>query len=232
MQRIYAIGDIHGRFDKLLALLDKIDIDFESDTVVFLGDYIDRGPNSFEVVDYLVKLKKKYPQIIFLKGNHEDMLENYLSGADRMTYLINGGQQTLDSYLSRPRQPNEPLIPADHLDFYKSLLLYYETDQYIFVHAGLNKKVPLEEQKLEDLLWIRGKFIQSKYDFGKLVVFGHTNPTRRLHGLYLKTGCCGNEIVFIFIDCFIGVLWNCGLCPAADDYSECCQYTLRSRQTI
>ena len=63
MQRIYAIGDIHGRFDKLMALLEKIDIDFESDTVVFLGDYVDRGPNSFEVVDFLVKLKKKYPMV-------------------------------------------------------------------------------------------------------------------------------------------------------------------------
>ncbi len=201
MQRIYAIGDIHGRFDKLMALLDKIVIDFESDTVVFLGDYIDRGPNSFEVVDYLVKLKKKYPQIIFLKGNHEDMLENYLSGKDRMTYLINGGQQTLDSYLSRPRQPDEPLIPADHLAFYKSLLLYYETDQYIFVHAGLNKHVPLEEQKLEDLLWIRGKFIQTKYDFGKLVVFGHTplpEPLLQPNKIGIDTGAVyGNKLTCI-----------------------------------
>jgi serine/threonine protein phosphatase 1 len=201
MDRIYAIGDIHGRYDKLVVLMDKIDADFESDTVVFLGDYIDRGPDSFKVVDYLVDLKKRYPQIIFLKGNHEDMLENYLSGADRMTYLINGGQQTLDSYLSRERQPDEPLIPREHEAFYKSLLLYYETESYIFVHAGLKKKVPLEQQKLEDLLWIRGQFIQSKYDFGKLVVFGHTplpEPLLQPNKIGIDTGAVyGNKLTCV-----------------------------------
>jgi len=201
MERIYAIGDIHGRYDKLIALLDKIDADFESDTVVFLGDYIDRGPNSFEVVDYLVKLKKRHPNIVFLKGNHEDMLENYLSGADRMTYLINGGQQTLDSYLSRPRDPEEPLIPKEHIAFYKSLLLYYETDQYIFVHAGLKKNVTLEAQKLVDLLWIRGQFIQSKHDFGKLVVFGHTplpEPLLQPNKIGIDTGAVyGNKLTCV-----------------------------------
>jgi serine/threonine protein phosphatase 1 len=154
--------------------MEKMDIDFESDTLVFLGDYIDRGPQSFEVVAYLADLKQKYANTIFLKGNHEEMLEKYLSGEDRITYLVNGGQQTLESYMNRPRPEGEPAIPRTHLEFFKSLRIYYETQNYIFVHAGLKNKVPLEKQKTEDLLWIRRRFIESKYDYGKMVVFGHT----------------------------------------------------------
>ncbi len=174
MERIYAVGDIHGCYDKLLVLMKKIDIDFESDTLVFLGDYIDRGPKSFEVVAYLTDLQQRYANTIFLKGNHEEMLERYLSGEDRITYLVNGGQQTLESYMNRPRSEDEPVIPSTHLDFFKTLRIYYETQNYIFVHAGLKNKVPLEKQKTEDLLWIRRRFIESKYDYGKMVVFGHT----------------------------------------------------------
>jgi serine/threonine protein phosphatase 1 len=154
--------------------MEKMDIDFESDTLVFLGDYIDRGPQSFEVVAYLADLKQRYANTIFLKGNHEEMLEKYLSGEDRITYLVNGGQQTLESYMNRPRPEGEPAIPSTHLEFFKSLRIYYETQNYIFVHAGLKNKVPLEKQKTEDLLWIRRRFIESKYDYGKMVVFGHT----------------------------------------------------------
>ncbi|MGD9073127.1 MAG: metallophosphoesterase family protein, partial [Desulfobacterales bacterium] len=84
MERIYAVGDIHGCYDKLLVLMGKIDIDFESDTLVFLGDYIDRGPQSYEVVAYLADLKQRYANTFFLKGNHEEMLEKYLSGEDRI----------------------------------------------------------------------------------------------------------------------------------------------------
>jgi serine/threonine protein phosphatase 1 len=174
MERIYAVGDIHGCYDKLLVMMQKMDIDFESDTLVFLGDYIDRGPQSFEVVAYLANLKQRYANTIFLKGNHEEMLEKYLSGEDRITYLVNGGQQTLESYMNRPRPEGEPVIPRTHLEFFKSLRIYHETQNYIFVHAGLKNKVPLEKQKTEDLLWIRRRFIESKYDYGKMVVFGHT----------------------------------------------------------
>jgi serine/threonine protein phosphatase 1 len=201
MERIYAVGDIHGCYDKLMALMDKIDIDFDTDILVFLGDYIDRGPSSFEVVEYLVALKKLFPNTVFLKGNHEEMLENYLSGIDKMTYLVNGGQQTLDSYLSRPRQPDDPLIPQEHLDFFNSLLLYYETENYIFVHAGLKNKVSLEEQNAEDLLWIRNKFIQTKHDFGKQIVFGHTplpEPLLQPNKIGIDTGAVyGNKLTCV-----------------------------------
>lgn len=174
MNKIFAIGDIHGCFDKLQALMDKIDIDLESDILVFIGDYIDRGKHSFEVVQYLIDLKKRFQNIIFLKGNHEEMLEKYLSGHDKLTYLVNGGQQALDSYMNNCRQPDGPQIPREHLAFLGSLQLFYQTDDYIFVHAGLKNKVPLEMQNSDDLLWIRSKFIKSEYNFGKQVVFGHT----------------------------------------------------------
>jgi serine/threonine protein phosphatase 1 len=174
MAKIFAVGDIHGSFDRLQELLQKIPVDFASDTLVFIGDYIDRGPGSVEVVDYLLDLKKKVPGVIFLKGNHEDMLEKYLDGTDRFTYLLNGGQATLDSYLSKTDRSGSFPIPTDHMAFFKSLRLYYETEAYIFVHAGLRPKVPLASQEAEDLLWIRDKFIYSKYNFGKPVVFGHT----------------------------------------------------------
>jgi len=174
MNKIFAIGDIHGCFDKLQALMDKIDIDLGTDTLVFIGDYIDRGKHSFEVVQYLIELKNQYSNIIFLKGNHEEMLEKYLSGFDKLMYLVNGGQQALDSYMRNSRLTNGPQIPKEHIDFFNSLVPYYQTDDYIFVHAGLQVKVPLESQHPEDLLWIRSKFIKSDYNFGKQVVFGHT----------------------------------------------------------
>lgn len=174
MNKIFAIGDIHGCADKLMALMEKIPVDYDNDTLIFIGDYIDRGPDSFKVVDYLVDLKKRYPDIVFLKGNHEDMLQKYLEGTDRFTYLFNGGQRTLDSYLNRPNQSEFSPIPSDHLEFYQSLVLYYETDDYLFVHAGLREKVPLDKQNPEELLWIREDFIHSKFDFGKRVIFGHT----------------------------------------------------------
>ena len=174
MKKIFAIGDIHGSYDRLKTLMDKIPIDFSRDTLVFIGDYIDRGPHSVEVVDYLMQLKNRVPGVIFLKGNHEDMLDKFINGDDRFTYLLNGGQQTLDSYLTKPVQSDFYPIPPDHMDFFKSLRLYYETEEFIFVHAGLRPRVPLESQKPQDLLWIRDKFVSTKYDFGKRVIFGHT----------------------------------------------------------
>ncbi len=197
----YVIGDIHGCYDRLCALMDKINIDFDSESLVFLGDYIDRGPNSYEVVEYMIDLKKQSPDIVFLKGNHEEMLEKYLSGVDRYTYLINGGQQTLESYLSHLNPTDNSPIPDKHLEFFKSLVLYHETDSYIFVHAGLRKNVPLEMQKPEDLLWIRRNFIQTKYDFGKQVVFGHTplpEPLLQPNKIGIDTGAVyGNKLTCV-----------------------------------
>ena len=201
MDKLFAIGDIHGSFDQLQDLMQKIPIDFATDTLIFIGDYIDRGPGSVEVVDYLLDLKKRVPEIIFLKGNHEDMLEKYLDGTDRFTYLLNGGQNTLDSYLSKTDRKDSFPIPTDHLEFFKSLRLYYETEAYIFVHAGLRPKVPLASQDSEDLLWIRDKFIYSKYYFGKPVVFGHTpleKPLVERNKIGIDTGAVyGNALTCV-----------------------------------
>ncbi|MCP4109478.1 MAG: serine/threonine protein phosphatase [Desulfobacteraceae bacterium] len=200
MKNVFAIGDIHGCMDKLCSLINKIDIDFEHDTLVFLGDYIDRGADSFEVVEYLIGLKKQYPNIVFLKGNHEDMLEKYINGPDKYTYLLNGGQQTLESYMKKS-SPEMPVIPREHLEFFESLALFHETDNYIFVHAGLRENIPLAMQECDDILWIRGEFILSDYDFGKQVVFGHTPLTEPLiqpNKIGIDTGAVyGNKLTCV-----------------------------------
>ena len=201
MQKIFVIGDIHGCFDKLCALMDKIPINFSRDQLIFIGDYIDRGSGSIEVVDYLIDLQKQLPGTLFLKGNHEDMLINYLDGSDRYTYLLNGGQRTLDAYLNHPNNPGGYPVPSAHLEFFNSLHFYYQTDDYIFVHAGLRKKVPLESQKKMDLLWIRDEFIYSDFDFGKRVIFGHTpfkEPLVQTNKIGIDTGAVyGNRLTCV-----------------------------------
>ena len=201
MEKIFAIGDIHGCFDKLRSLMDKIDIDIDRDIIVFLGDYIDRGPSSFEVVEYLIDLKKHFRKSVFLKGNHEEMLEKYLSGYNKLAFLVNGGQETLESYMKQSYIFGASPIPHEHLEFFESLLLFYETDNYIFVHAGLKENVPLEMQEPFDLLWIRNSFIRSDYDFGKLVIFGHTpfpEPLVQPNKIGIDTGAVyGNKLTCI-----------------------------------
>lgn len=201
MDKIFAIGDIHGCFDKLERLIKKIDIDFDNDTIIFMGDYIDRGPDSFKVVEFLINIKKMCPNSVFLKGNHEVMLENYLSGKDMITFLQNGGRATIESYLIGSKNSTRFYIPPEHENFFNSLILYHETDQYIFVHAGLRKNVLLEKQTPDDLLWIRGSFIDSDFDFGKKIVFGHTPFTEPMINNYkigIDTGAVyGNKLTCV-----------------------------------
>lgn len=198
---IFAIGDIHGCYDKLCSLMQKIDIDFECDTLVFLGDYIDRGPCSFEVVEFLIDLKKRTSNIIFLKGNHEAMLETYIAGTDRMSYLASGGRQTVENYIKHNKINDVFLVPDAHLNFFKSLDLFYQTDDYIFVHAGLRDNVALEMQTTADFLWMREPFLKSKYDFGKRVVFGHTHLPKPLvmpNKIGIDTGAVyGNKLTCV-----------------------------------
>jgi serine/threonine protein phosphatase 1 len=201
MERIFAIGDIHGCCDKLVSLMDIIDVDLKKDKLVFIGDYIDRGPGSKEVVDYLIKLGKQHSNVVFLKGNHEMMLQNYLSGEDTATFLFNGGQETLDSYLRKRRGKQGYPIPSSHLGFLQNLELCYETDKYIFVHAGLKDNVALDEQDEWDLLWIRDEFIYSDFDFGKQVIFGHTpfrEPLTLDNKIGIDTGAVyGNKLTCV-----------------------------------
>jgi serine/threonine protein phosphatase 1 len=183
MNKIFAIGDIHGCLDKLRSLMQVIAADPAGDTLVFIGDYIDRAGGGRGVVDYILGLKKKYFRVVCLCGNHENMLLRYLEGIDEEIYLANGGLATLDAYgISKSDTPRtrKAKMPADHLRFFESLLLYNETEDYIFVHAGLAPGVPLAQQTTHDLLWLRREFIESEYDFGKRVIFGHTHLTEPL----------------------------------------------------
>ncbi len=180
--RILAIGDIHGCNGLLKRLLDQIRIDPLTDTLIFIGDYLDRGPEVRGVIDTLINLKETGANLICLKGNHESMFLNYyLEGRDEELFLINGGQSTLDSYgISRDEARRGTGFPENHLRFLASLPLSHETDEYCFVHAGLRPGITLADQSPEDLLWIRYEFIDSDWDYGRTVVFGHTSLSQPL----------------------------------------------------
>lgn len=173
--RILAIGDIHGCLDKLIELLNRMGPG-RTDTIVFLGDYIDRGPDSRGVVEVILGLRQSVPKTICLRGNHEDMfLTVYTEGEGELAFLCNGGGATLASYDITIREALQGRgIPEGHVSFFSSLPLYYETGEYLFVHAGLRPGLSLADQSPEDLLWIREEFICSDWDFGRTVVFGHT----------------------------------------------------------
>jgi len=175
-KKIFAVGDIHGCYDKLAAMMKILPWNRDAgDLLLFIGDYIDRGPKSREVVEYLVKLKKAGGDFVFLKGNHEKMLlDYYIQQKDQMLYVANGGAETIASYVEGGIGRKAFVLPEDHLEFLLSLKLYFETDDYIFVHAGLRDGVALDDQTEEDLLWIREEFIYSAYDWNKRVIFGHT----------------------------------------------------------
>lgn len=175
MSRILVIGDIHGCLNKLEQLMKKLTWNPKEDTLVFIGDYIDRGPDSAGVIEYILGLKAQSDKIICLMGNHESLFLDYLAGINTDVFLINGGYDTLLSY-----NEDEKNIPESHLEFLNNLKPYYETKDYIFVHAGLRDGIALKDQSLKDLLWIREAFIKSDYDHGRRVIFGHTPLPRPL----------------------------------------------------
>ena len=171
----YIIGDIHGYFNRLANLFKKLmTLVAERDTIIFLGDYIDRGAHSYEVIDFLVHVSRnKGLDTVFLKGNHEDMFLNYLCGDDPDgSFIFNGGDATIRSYVAH-RGAFE--VPRHHLDFFNGLRLYFEGEDFIAVHAGLNPLIEtLDAQDKYDLLWIREKFYRAKHRWEKTVIFGHT----------------------------------------------------------
>lgn len=195
MEKIFAIGDIHGCLSKLENLIPQIGIDSEEDALIFIGDYIDRGPDSRGVVDFVLDLRKKIRTVICLRGNHEQMFLDYVChNRDKDLYLFNGGDATIASYGYRKTPGGMKIdVPDSHISFFHSLLLWYETDDYIFVHAGLRENIPLKDQDIQDMLWLRHEFILSSHDFGKTVVFGHTpmshsSPLFRPGRIGLDTG--------------------------------------------
>ncbi len=173
---IFAVGDVHGRARKLRALIERIPFDPVCDVLVFLGDYIDRGKDSREVVEIVRGLQAASERVICLRGNHEQMFLDVLGGADPLLYFWNGGRATFTSYRAweDERGCYHVPIPESHHLFLERLPHYVETDRYLFVHAGLRPGVPLTEQTPEDLLWIRHEFIFSVLPLEKKVIFGHT----------------------------------------------------------
>ncbi len=174
--RIFAIGDIHGckgRLERLLEIMLR-DFEPETDSVVFIGDYIDRGAESKGTVDTILDFVEERPGTVCLRGNHEQMLLDHLSGENRRYYLLNGGARTLEEYSVAAGADASEIIPGRHRSFFENLPYSFETEEYIFVHAGLRPGAPLESQSPRDLLWIREEFLYVSFPFDKTIVFGHT----------------------------------------------------------
>ncbi len=189
--RVYAVGDIHGRADLLDAVLKRIDADLEQNRIsvsieVYLGDYVDRGPASREVIDRLVARNRTF-RAVFLKGNHEA----YLTGIATNPLLLAdwqqfGGLETLMSYGIVPSiyagadaqvrlaAAFDQALPATHRRFLSNLKLFFTCGDFFFVHAGIRPGVPLTKQREDDLLWIRQDFLLCEEEFSKIIVHGHT----------------------------------------------------------
>ena len=192
--RVYAVGDVHGRLDLLQVMVERIRADAatlsEDDVcrVLFLGDYIDRGPHSRGVIEYLMANPLPEFETIFLRGNHElTMLQflDYLSvGPGWLTY---GGVNTLLSYGLRPPVAVPPelrlptvqhqlrqVLPSSHQAFLRAMPAFAMIGTYLFVHAGIRPGVSLDRQRDDDMVWIRDEFLTSTLDHGVVVVHGHT----------------------------------------------------------
>ena len=209
-QLLYAIGDIHGRLDLLGLLLAMIEADAahsqsERRTLVFLGDYIDRGPDSRGVIEVLLGDLPRVFDAHFLKGNHEALLLAFLDDASSLHHwLVNDGKTTMQSYgvdvhaLEREGASPEAwrgafaaALPESHRHFFQMLTLMTSFGDYLFVHAGLRPGVPIEAQDERDLIWIRREFLDSEEDLGKFVVHGHTPvslPDVRSNRIDIDTG--------------------------------------------
>ena len=208
--RIYAIGDIHGRADLLADMHGKIARDAARHRagrklIVYLGDYIDRGLESRQVIEILLNQPVPGFEAVYLKGNHEDFMLRFLD--DRSvgaSWLMNGGNATLYSYGVgivddadadvRLRQLQADLLsalPAAHLAFLRELALYHIEGDYLFVHAGLRPGVPLDAQRPEDLMWIREEFLSATAPHEKVVVHGHSiswDPDVHSNRICIDTG--------------------------------------------
>lgn len=209
-----AIGDIHGCLEPLRRLVARLP---EGEELVFLGDYIDRGPHSAGVVQYLLALAKHRP-CRFLMGNHEELMMVAAVDPESIPHWLgNGGGPTLISYGTAPREWSQAedrrAFLGTHHGFYKNLALYWEDEDTLYVHAGIDVRVSdMRLQQREVLLWIREKFfLQAKAWHGKQVVFGHT-PTRSM-GLSGKTIFQSEHFFGIDTGCVYGgylTAWHSG----------------------
>ncbi|MGB7286947.1 MAG: metallophosphoesterase family protein [Salaquimonas sp.] len=187
--RIYAIGDIHGCLRQLQDIFRQIEFDllysnFETYRIITIGDYVDRGPDSKGVIDFLIKAKKQH-DLVCLRGNHDQRLLEFLDIPEKVGdgFLTYGGRETLNSYgIEVEEVPNfealarklKQAMPRSHIRFLDSLGLIHIAGDYAFVHAGVKPGVALADQSPRDLLWIRNEFIQHQKLFEKVIVHGHT----------------------------------------------------------
>ena len=190
--RVYAIGDIHGRLDLLNQALALIEADIEArkharNIIVFLGDLIDRGPSSAEVIERVRTYHRSAVRTVFLSGNHEEVLLRLLRGESQFLrdWLTFGGAECAKSYGIKPASLKRmdlgkavatlrQKIPDAHQQFLKSFVDTFRIGSYLFVHAGVRPGVPLAEQTQSDLRWIREPFLENDHDHGFIVVHGHT----------------------------------------------------------
>lgn len=213
--RVYAVGDVHGRADLLDALHARIVEEAAAERpeevrLVYLGDYIDRGPDSYGVVERLLAPLPRGWRRIALRGNHEDMMLRALADEDRGDlWVLNGGLATMESYFraagtAMPPAPDKALaalhgvLPDRHLAFYAGLASYHVCGGYVFVHAGLRPGVALAEQNPDDLRWIRRPFLDSEADFGAMVVHGHSivaKPEQRPNRIGIDTGAYASGVL-------------------------------------
>ncbi len=225
-RRIYAIGDIHGRLDLMESLLDLIAADVEKTAeihpvIVFLGDYIDRGPKARGVVERLIEGPPHTGPLagaewVALRGNHEDYLLRFLDNARvGPSWLCNGGMETVRSYTG-PLTPETETdmaalqlaliwaLPPAHLRFLSRLNVAHREGDYLFVHAGLRPGVALADQDPHDLMWIRHAFLAATEPFGAMVVHGHSiseTPTIRANRIGIDTGAyCNGRLTALVLD--------------------------------
>ena len=201
-RRAYAIGDVHGCLDRLASLHEQIAEDLATRPVdeavlVHLGDYVDRGLDSAQVVEWLSNGAPVDARVVNLMGNHEDMMLAALPGTDKAAnnaWLSNGGADSLLSWdISRVVPPEQWAcrIPASHQAFLRELAISFEYGGYLFVHAGVRPGIPLDKQEKQDMLWIREPFLSWKMTYGMVVVHGHTprhEPVIRSNRIGIDTG--------------------------------------------
>ena len=191
-KRVYAIGDIHGRDDLFAEIIDKIAADNNARevadvTIILLGDLIDRGPQSAQVVARAMALSKAVPEFYCLSANHEEVFLKALGGDPKlMRYFVRiGGAPTIHSYglagsdyealsFAELAEVFPPMVPAKHVEFLAAAKEHVLIGDYLFVHAGIRPGIPLEQQEASDLRWIREDFIDDRRDHGVIVVHGHT----------------------------------------------------------
>jgi serine/threonine protein phosphatase 1 len=204
--RIYAVGDVHGRADLLSEIIGRIDEDVRRRPIahtveVYLGDYIDRGPDSRTVIDLLaVRLVKNHA--VCLRGNHEAVMEGFFEDPEILHYWRQlGGMQTLASYGIGLRDRTQPardlhrnflaVFPRAHELFMQCLRYQFSCGDFLFVHAGIRPGIPVGQQNSDDLIWIRDEFLDSAQDHGHFVVHGHTpvpHPDIRHNRINIDTG--------------------------------------------